>query len=277
MQRADRETLRGLIEGKRVALVGSGPGAALNPPGFVDSHDLVIRVNNYVTGDGEGRRCDVHYSFFGRSIKKRASELRADGVRLCWAKCPDSQPIESEWHRRHGKLNGIDFRYIFRERLGWWPAPVYVPTDSEFLDKFQLLGGRVPTSGFAALLDVLDFKPANVFLTGFDFFQSHLHNGSERWKANNPDDPIGHVPQVEKAWLRDRIEHLPVTMDSTLANALVTAPIDPPALMPRRERLKLARLAQQKALRRRQKALVIHHKNQRERRAPRLETAEPNP
>jgi hypothetical protein len=44
---SDHAPLREFFSGKRVAIVGSGPGCLDNDPGFVDSHDVVVRVNNY--------------------------------------------------------------------------------------------------------------------------------------------------------------------------------------------------------------------------------------
>jgi hypothetical protein len=38
-------------------------------------------------------------------------------------------------------------------------------------------------------------------MTGFDFFASRIHNVSESWRPGNPDDPIGHAPERERAWL----------------------------------------------------------------------------
>lgn len=217
----DRERVREMIEGKFVALIGSGPGLLLNPPGFIDSHEIVIRVNNYaLTGPVTGKRCDIHYSFYGTSIRKRVDELKRDGVKLCIAKCPNAKFMESDWHARNGKTRGVDFRYIYEERKDWWFCPTYVPTVDEFLEHFRLLNNHVPTTGFSALLDVLSFKPANCFLSGYDFFQSHIHNLSERWKPANPDDPIGHVPDAERAWFAANYPNLPVTMDETMAAAL---------------------------------------------------------
>ena len=43
----DFERVGKYIAGNRVAIVGSGPSVLSNVPGFVDSHDLVIRVNNH--------------------------------------------------------------------------------------------------------------------------------------------------------------------------------------------------------------------------------------
>lgn len=214
------EAVLELVQGRRVALVGSGPGVLQNAMGFVDSHDVVVRVNNYKLCVATGRRTDVYYSFFGRSVKKSRRDLKHDGVKLCMSKCPDAKVMDSPWHEKHGKPLGVDFRYIYELRKDWWFCPVYVPSVDQFMVGFKMLGGHVPTTGFAALLDILEAKPASIYMTGFDFFRSGVHNVNEKWKKMNNDDPIGHVPEVELQWLRDNLSAYPITTDETLTRAL---------------------------------------------------------
>lgn len=216
------EVVREAIEGKRVALVGSGPGCLDNPPGYVDSHDVVVRVNNFKTvpDSGTGMRTDIFYSFFGNSIKKSVAELKAGGVQLCICKCPNGQFIDSPWHRINRKMAGVDFSYIYRSRDSWWFCPTYVPSVPEFLKHFEMLGRHVPTTGFSALLTILEYNPRNVFVTGFDFFQSGVHNVNEQWRAGHPSDPIGHSPEAERSWFAKNFLDLPITMDAMLAKAV---------------------------------------------------------
>jgi hypothetical protein len=202
--------------GKTIAVVGSAPSVLDNEPGYIDQHDLVVRVNNYKTGEVQGRRCDVHYSFYGSSLRKSAADLQRDGVKLCLCKCPDAKALESDWHERNGKVNGIDFRYIYQNRKDWWFCDTFVPDTQRFLDKFELLGKHIPTTGFSAILDVLDCQPRSVYLTGFDFFTSGLHNVDEHWKQGDPNDPIRHRPDLEAAWLHDNESNYPLTFDATL-------------------------------------------------------------
>jgi hypothetical protein len=210
-----------LFKGKTVAIVGSAPSCAENAPGFIDSHDLVVRVNNYKTGPGQGFRTDVHYSFYGRSIRKTRDELIADGVRLCMCKCPNAKCFESDWHQTHDKENGVDYRYIYRDRREFWFCDTYVPDLERFFDKFYLLGdGHQPTTGFAAILDVLDCEPRRVYLTGFDFFTSGKHNVNETWRPVNPLDPIRHRPDLEMAWLRLNLDRYRVSLDAKLEKML---------------------------------------------------------
>lgn len=216
MDFCSKEYVRGVFEGKTVALVGSGPGVLDNKAGFIDSHDVVVRVSNYKIFEETGIRTDVHYSFYGVSINKSQQELIDDGVYLCMCKCPNSKPIQSAWHEIHGKIKGIDFRYIYDYRKNWWFCPTYVPTDDEFLEQFKLLGNHVPTTGFSAILDILSYNPKSLYLTGFDFFTSGVHNVDETWKKNNPQDPIGHIPKEEKRWLINNHHKFPITFDASL-------------------------------------------------------------
>lgn len=217
----DRSVVARRLNGRSIAIVGSGPGLLGNAPGFVDSHDVVVRVNNYrCTGDVTGFRADVHYSFYGTSIKKTAWSLAHEGVKLCMCKCPNALAINSDWHRRNNRMEGVDFRRIYERRARFWFCDTYIPSLEDFLIHFYLLGGHVPTTGFSAILDVLSFAPKSVYLTGFDFFRSQVHNLNEPWRQKNRDDPICHVPEREAAWLRARVASYPITCDTTLNEIL---------------------------------------------------------
>lgn len=205
-----------IFQGKRVAIVGSGPSVLHNKSGFIDGHDLVVRVNNYKLSEQAGKRADVFYSFFGESIRKNARDLQNDGVTLCMCKCPDAQFIDSQWHERRRKMNGVDFRYIYRNRRDWWFCDTYIPSREEFVETFDLLGRHVPTTGFSAILTVLQCAPAHVYLTGFDFFRSGIHNVDEKWRRRNPEDPIGHEPERERLWLMENRRKHPLSFDPHL-------------------------------------------------------------
>lgn len=204
------------FRGKRVAIVGGGPSCLQNEPGYVDGHDVVVRVNNFKTGPNQGLRCDVFYSFFGASIKKTPEQLIADGVTLCMCKVPNAHAIESPWHRMRRKMNGVDFRYIFEARAAWWFCPTFVPDVAHFRRSFDLLKRHVPTTGFAAILDVIDCEPAELYLTGFDGFKSGVHNVNERWRKGNPKDPIGHRPELELDWISWASRRYPLRFDPVL-------------------------------------------------------------
>lgn len=202
------------IRGRTVAIVGSAPSVLENDPGVIDAHEVVVRVNNHKIGSAQGLRTDVHYSFYGGSIRKSARDLQSEGVTLCWCKCPDAKALRSDWHERNGKTNGIDFRYIYQQRKDFWFCDTFVPTPQSFMEKFDLLDRHIPSTGFAAIIDMLACEPKSVYLTGFDFFSSGIHNVDEKWRPGNPQDPIGHRPDLELQWIAANAERL--TFDATL-------------------------------------------------------------
>lgn len=231
-----RSDVRPWFEGKSVVIVGSGPGCAENRPGFVDSHDVVVRVNNYKLRDGTGSRTDVFYSFFGTSIRKSREDLIRDGVTLCMSKLPNADlsqrsddnpnPIDATWHRANGKMIGLDYRphYARRERMGFWFCDTYVPAIADLMAPFEVLGRRQPTTGFAAIYDVMTLGPVSVHLTGFDGFRSGLHNVDEPHELKNEDDPYRHAPERELAWVKSRLvggEPL-LSVDTRLMRELLT-------------------------------------------------------
>ncbi len=220
MRFVSRYDVRPRFDGKRIAIVGSGPGVLDNRPGFVDGHDVVVRVNNFKCSPRAGVRTDVFYSFFGSSIKKTKYELKRGGVTLCMCKCPDAHAIESEWHRQRDQMIGVDYRPHYMRRRDWWFCDTYIPTVEEFMVPFELLGRHIPTTGFAAIFEILLHEPAAVYLTGFDFFRSKIHNVNEKWRERNEDDPIRHMPEREATWLAANAARYPVTFDNALSRIL---------------------------------------------------------
>jgi hypothetical protein len=214
MRFVDFHQVRETFAGKRVVIVGSGPSILSLHNGLVDKHDVVVRVNSYKLGLRQGRRCDVHYSYYGQAIRKSADELQRDGVMLCMNKCPNSQPIQSAWHIANHRTNGIDFRRIHARRGDFWFCDTFVPDDERLLSKMRLLNGHMPSTGFAAILDILECNPAELFLTGFDFFSSGIHNVNEKWRDGHPGDPIRHKPMLEFQWIVDNRDR--ITCDNAL-------------------------------------------------------------
>jgi hypothetical protein len=204
------------FKGKTVAVVGSGPSVLQNNPKHIDSFDIVVRVNNFKLTDETGYRTDVYYSYFGGAIKKTVNELISSGVKICIAKCPNCKFMDSPWHERHNKRFGVDFRYIYSNREDWWFCDTFVPENDEFLRSFFLLDKHIPTTGFSAIYKVLSFDISALYITGFDFFESGVHNVNERWKKMNNDDPIGHRPELEKQWLINNLSKYPILLDNHL-------------------------------------------------------------
>lgn len=213
-----------IFDRKSVAVVGSGPSCMQNKGERIDDHDLVVRVNNYKLAPIKtGKRTDVHYSFYGNSIKKTAQQLQSDGVKLCMCKCPDARFIESEWHTKRGAEHGIDYRWIYNQRAGWWFSDVYAPTKERFQEYFDLMQNHIPTTGFQCILEILKTPARSIYITGFDFFSSRIHNVDERWQPGRPDDPIGHRPELEREYIRNLMDSR-VSYDKALSD-IVSVPV----------------------------------------------------
>lgn len=212
----NKDKVLSVFEGKRVCVVGGAPSVLDNKIGYIDSFDVVVRVNNYKLYPETGFITDVYYSYFGGVIKKEAKDLKKDGVYLCICKCPNAKLFESDWHKKNGKSNGVDFRYIYEIRKDFWFCDTYIPSRAEFFNLFDLLDKHVPTSGFAAIHSILSNNPTSLYITGFDFFESGLHNVNDKWVKNNNSDPICHRPDLERDWIKSNLNNYPITLDKRL-------------------------------------------------------------
>jgi len=190
-----KDKLKELFKGKRIAIIGSAPSATRNKGHNIDNYDYVIRVNNYKIKNWShklGTRCDVHYAFYGTSIKKSIEELQKDKCMLHMCKCPNDK-----CHESYVSDKGGNFKWIYDNRKFYWGFPVYIPPKEDYMKIFEMLDRHVPTTGFSCICAFIDFEPSELYITGFDFFTSHTHNLNEPWKNNNPSDPIGHKPMEE--------------------------------------------------------------------------------
>ena len=197
----DFEQVKDIFNGKTVAIVGSGPSVLDNPVGRIDSFDIVCRINNFKIFPETGSRTDVFYSFFGGSIFTTHKELK--DTWLCMAKYPVGGIGHLvEWGNYQPNPRGINYEWVYENRRDWWFCDTYIPTMERFVEYFNLLDRHVPTTGFSCILDINECD-CEIYLTGFDFFKSGKHNVNEKWIHRNPEDPIGHRPELERQWISD--------------------------------------------------------------------------
>jgi len=225
MKLLDRKYIRDFFKGKRVCIVGSGPSILTQDGRHIDGFDEVIRISNYkLVPEKTGKRTDVYYSFFGGSIKKTPEDLKIDGIKFCMCKCPDAMAHKhDEMVDWDAKNTGGDFRAIYRRRADWWFTPVYIPTLEDYLDSFMLLGKHVPTTGFSCILELVECDVKELYITGFDFMTSKVHNVNEKWLGDykNQDDPIKHVPDIELGIMRELADEFKfIKCDKTLEGLL---------------------------------------------------------
>ncbi len=133
MQLIGLDHFRDYFRGKRVVVVGSGPGCLDNTGAVIEQYDAIIRLNNFKVKGLEhrlGQRVDVHYSFYGKNVVTDFNGMEGIAFHMC--KCPNDAPFTDEqtaWRRHHEPgWVGYDFRHIYQARAGQWIAPVYIPT-----------------------------------------------------------------------------------------------------------------------------------------------------
>ena len=216
------KNLKSLFSGRRVCIVGSAPNGLDNQGSHIDGFDDIIRVNRYKFRPWEdrlGSRTDYHYSFYGSSIKIPNYKLKDDGVKAHLCKCPDDKAHFTDWHVKNRKTRGCDFRWIYTMRKDYWIAPVYIPKRDHYLKCFQLLNKHVPTTGFACIWELIQCNPKELYITGFDFFESKMHNVNERWRDGDKEDPIRHMPEVEAEHVKEwASKYKFITLDKHLRN-----------------------------------------------------------
>lgn len=202
MNFVDKQFINNYFKNKRVALFGSAPSCLNNKGDHINKYDIIVRVNNYKIKGFEkqvGNRTDVHYSFYGSSIKKTKEDLIVDGVNLCMCKCPNSFVVDhSKMVDWDPKNIGGDFTPIYRRRSDFWFCDTYIPTKDDFMEYFNLMDSHMPTTGFSCILDLISSKPKELYITGFDGFKSKIHNVNEKWiDKSHRIDPICHQPALE--------------------------------------------------------------------------------
>ncbi len=184
-----------LIKGKRVVVLGSAPSVLNNDGKNIDSYDIVVRVNNFkIDGfeDKVGRKLDIYYSFFGRSIKKENDELKRHGLKFIMCKYPNEEFLS---HTGGIPKAGISdgCKWVYELRKDWWQFPLWIPKMKYFKQNFEKIF-RIPTTGVSAILDVLRFEPKELYVTGFDFMTSGYHNTDEKW--NDGDGNHNHAAEM---------------------------------------------------------------------------------
>ncbi len=199
-----KDWIKDYFNNKRVAIFGSAPNCLDNDGQEINKYDIIVRVNNYKIKGYEshvGSRTDVHYAFYGSSIRKTKEELINDGVKLCMCKCPNAYLFDHNvpWDPKN---HGSDFRWIYHNRKDFWFCPVYVPTKEDFMNYYDALNGHIPTTGYACILDIIQCNPSELYITGFDGFTTKIHNVNELWREKHRDDPIAHMPNAEQHLIR---------------------------------------------------------------------------
>ncbi len=163
----DGRGFRALVSGKRVALVGPAGYLQGSEQGeWIDSFDLVVRVNRGIIEDPQsfkdiGKRTDVLYTCMAASTHEGPVDLdlwervglKAVVIKNTFAHRKDKESFERQNHK-------IPFHYIENELT------------SELIRK---MGISNPHMGTTAIYHLLHCGVAQLYLTGFTFYQTPQH------------------------------------------------------------------------------------------------------
>lgn len=189
------------FKNRSVIILGSAPSVVNAKADYLSKFDVIVRVNNYEPFN-ECKRTNVYYSFFGRSIQRVRERISKWGkpdflffkypFDFCWLKHTNGQEIA-------GKSG--DFRFIQKSRQAELAEnDHFIQTQANFISNFCAVG-CIPTTGVAAVLDIIRYQPKEVHIAGFDFFKSKMHDINKPWL---PQEWQGHDFDSEE-WLIDTL------------------------------------------------------------------------
>jgi hypothetical protein len=185
------------LQGASLAIVGNaGYLADLRQGPHIDSHDLVLRMNNFAAADLEshvGRRLDIFMSTFYRDV--RLDDPRIAAASYLIASVPNNLRKRGlNW--RHGQAITQALEWLSR-------TEIFVPSCEHF-ETWRKRIGRYPTTGAMALLLALEhLLPVcgAIYVTGFSFFTGRSHYFSDQQVS-----PTNHAPDRERQWFAELLQ-----------------------------------------------------------------------
>jgi hypothetical protein len=190
---------RSEFQNASLAIVGNaGYLAELRQGPIIETHDLILRMNNFQTVGFEprvGARTDIFLTTFH-------SDVKLQNPAMWQAKfIVTSVPNNFRRQRSCGVLNthGVQIAAGMQQLKR---RQAFVPNWDYFLAKKELTG-KYPTSGAMAIFLATEFLAArcrSIYLTGFSFFRGQSHYFSEQTVT-----PRNHDVEREEAVIREQL------------------------------------------------------------------------
>jgi GT2 family glycosyltransferase len=139
---------------RRICLVGNGDITDTTLGERVDSHDLVVRFNNFILSEARGRKTTHFASTFHKDIAAVPHSPELSGLTVAFVGGLGKGPVYEAWRTR------IDED---------WSHP--------YAELARALGSG-PSAGLVALAWLLTQRPAEVALVGFSFCQDLARGGN---------------------------------------------------------------------------------------------------
>jgi len=195
--------LNDIVYDKNVVIVGPSACATLNPPGYINSFDIVVRVNHqYPSNIPElGQRVDVWYHCL--APLRPFSNLMVPNLK--WV-----------GHTGRGKAQEV-FEY--------WDEHNIPHTDiSQFRDMLGEEIGCKPNMGLTAIALLLQSTFKSLYITGFTFYQEPYHSGypitrfgDDKQTTLDPKEQMHQMQMLD--WFIDTITER-VTVDRKLSEII---------------------------------------------------------
>jgi hypothetical protein len=170
------QSIKELVEGKKVALIGSVPPAGFDPKPW----DIIVRCNDW--WGVAGGRCDILFHI-GASPRLKVSWLLQE---LCLnAGLKAMVLFEGAEHKKMSRIAEFhNLPVVTHNKETEFSAP---------LRRWFELRGTSPSTGLFAAYTLSLLKPQYLLITGMDLYASEPnHDG---WHKHNP---LGHVHWFEK-------------------------------------------------------------------------------
>lgn len=203
IEQLTEEYVMNYFKGKTVLVLGSAKCVGLLKPDFMDTFEIIVRCNNYKIFNA-CTRTDVYYSFLGGSIKKSMDDIVKDGAKFVFCRCPDMN-FAAHVNGKYIPGKSFDARPVYEQRKNWFKLPYYIQTYKNYRRNYALCD-RLLSTGVSAIIDVLRYDPARLFVAGFDFFTTLIHNVDEPCNLNTGHNFSGEFELVRDLVFRKKIE-----------------------------------------------------------------------
>ena len=170
-------TLKKLVEGKRVAVVGPAPYLQDTDNGeFIDKYDVVCRVNEIIPPQhirkDYGSKTDIFFSNFATPhvevIKKKISTYTDFYSNLKMVVCPTIKSKHADTNILQWEDDYISDVYKNMSDLNYMKIPSHWIGVRDYKTLYNIIGAE-PNAGVLAIMMLLSHDIEELYLTGFSF------------------------------------------------------------------------------------------------------------
>jgi hypothetical protein len=205
------ETFEQVFAGKRVALVGPAPHLQRAGLGeLIDGYDVVCRINEvhpFGLEDDYGSRTDA---IFHCANMHSLSRFEAAAKETRWGLRETLRLFAVPQLQKDGGPGGAEQAYV-RTLLQYFPNAILSRINPVRWEFWRHWIGTHPNTGILAICMIMDFPPAELFITGFSFYrqgmgaedrhhQAYIDKGGDATATRRMTG--GHVQEPQAEWFK---------------------------------------------------------------------------